>query len=102
MKVRVKKVKRICGCDPAEYYEMHLLQNEIRLQEVPISLLRGGSAWKLYVTAFRIDRAVSKDRYLEDLNFLKAELDRAVILAKRYKTLYVDRFVEYQQFFGEI
>ncbi len=102
MKVRVKKLKRTCGCNPAEYYEMHLLQNKIRLQEVPISMLRGESAWSLYVTAFRIDRAVSQSRYLEDLAFFKRELDQAVSSAKRYKTLYDDKLVEYQQIFGEI
>lgn len=105
MKVRVKKVKRTCGCNPAEYYEMRLLQNKIRLQEVPISMLRGESAWSLYVTAFRIDRAVSQSRYLEDLAFFKIELDRAIlqkcVLAEILKTLYNQKVEEYQDFFGK-
>lgn len=108
MKVRVNKIKvrRISEHEAAEYYEMRLLQNEIRLQEVPISLLRGGYASILYITAFRVDRGVSEDRFLEDLNFLKTEVDRAQALQKyalpeKLKTLYDEKLWDYQVFFGE-
>ncbi len=105
MKVRVKRTRRICGCIPTEYYEMRLLQDEIRLQDVPISMLRGDSAWTLYVTAFRVDRAVSQSRYLEDLAFLKRELEwsisRKYALAERLKILYNQKKEEFQDFFDK-
>lgn len=92
----------------AKYFEEQLFSNQIRINAVPVSLLRGELAFRLYAIAFRIDRAVGdKNRFQEDLDFLELELCLAKIrknntLCISLEHMYTLKSEEYRLFFGDI
>lgn len=68
-----------CRVSAEEYrcdkYKLMLLLLKIRLRDVPECIrLSEDYAKPIHITAFRADRRVSKDRYLEDLLFFEVEL----------------------------
>ena len=59
----------------ADHYTNLLLTDRIRLADVPEWLRRDyHCCFRIYVTAFRIDRGISSERYEEDLLNLDVEI----------------------------
>lgn len=67
-------------------YVNALLSFKIKLQEIPRELLRDPFyCMTLYLSGFRADRGISKEQYLEDLDFLENEL----LIAKAKKNAFL-------------
>lgn len=66
-------------------YDRLLLQNRLRIQQVPTFLrLDQNAGSTLYVTAFRIDRGLhDAQRFQQDLDYLDADIDMAEYLGKQ-------------------
>ena len=61
---------RIC-----QKYELLLLCKKKRLAQIPVWIRHDPEyCHVIYLTAFRADRLVSKERYMSDLSFLEAEI----------------------------
>ncbi|MBQ9166921.1 MAG: hypothetical protein IJX67_00740 [Oscillospiraceae bacterium] len=79
----------------ADHYTELLLTDSIRLVDVPEWVRRDyHRCFRIYVTAFRIDRNVSLDRYEEDLLNLDVEISLAqtresYVLAEKLKRIKV-------------
>lgn len=63
-----------------DHYVNLLLSLKIRLTEIPIQILRDPRhCTRLFVSAFRVDHAISKKQYALDLAYLEAELEQAIL-----------------------
>lgn len=72
-----------------EFIQYLLLNQKIRLSEVPPSFRILSKS--IYMNAFRVDRNVSREQYLEDLNLLKEDIANAEECNRPYmKRLYQD------------
>ena len=66
------------GEQECEQYVLELLLHHVKLMEIPQRLLRDRRyCRRLYITAFRADRATTKKQYLLDLAYLDAEIEQA-------------------------
>lgn len=62
----------------AEKYRENLLIGKIRLMDIPTWLrLDYRRCYPIYITAFRVDRGTSKERFKEDLSNLEVDIELA-------------------------
>lgn len=82
----------------AQKYTHLLLSTKIRLEEVPLPLLRDPRFCSvLYLTAFRVDRSTSRQNYEEDLKFLELEALAAKIEKRKRLQLCLERILKSKQ-----
>lgn len=83
--LRKRREDRLC-----RKYELQLLTRRIRLWDVPESLRRNPTyARGIYITGFRADRMVSRERYETDLRKLGVEI--ALIEAEGKRPVLLER-----------
>lgn len=54
------------------FIEFLLIDGRVRLSEIPTDIRVSDTA--IYISAFRVSRNISKERYLQDLNILENDL----------------------------
>lgn len=54
------------------FIENMLLYDKVRIKDVPLNLRTIKTS--LYISALRISRGISQERYIEDLNLLKSDI----------------------------